>query len=272
MNAIKENFDKAYRELGETPENIAVERKYSRRKASKRNLDDMTSSDYNDHGWVAANNLVSDEKMADFMGKIGDKERSKADWYGDIGDGKHIIAVHEKDGANNTLIVTNGDYHKPSIERVYDIALESDTDVEIVRDAIYELERHNKGRTTSEVVDEFFKDEPVRCISKEDSKTYREFKQARERAKGEGDQRNVDEMQDLGRSRSHDRENVTEPPKGGSFNGDVKYSRSKNPPTAKRKAVSRFAEARPEITSRSPPISATMEPSEDRAGRKETKP
>ncbi len=136
-------------------------------------------------------------------------------WHGKVREGMHIFPVNEGNGAYTKLIVTDGDHTNPSIERVYEIGLLNDTDGEIFREVIYEFEKQSRWNISRETFENYFRNEPVRLITKEDWDNYREFRQKRERSKSEGTQRDASELQNEGRSGGNDSE---------SSNPNIKHS------------------------------------------------
>ena len=53
---------------------------------------------------------------------------------------------------NNTLVIGNGSFYNPSIEKIYHIILYNETGIEIVRDVIYESEKNSEWALQSNVI------------------------------------------------------------------------------------------------------------------------
>ena len=172
LEQIKNTFDKAYKEMGKASEadsNLATEGD-SDIKYSLTDIENMSRKDYNKYGWVKVNNVLSDRELADFMSKVGVKKRQNNKWYLDLHNGKHMFAVGI-DGVNNILIVSDGNFNNPSIERVYHIGLDNETDIENVRDGIYARENGNFA-LSSEIIQDYWRDEPVYVYGPSDFFSY----------------------------------------------------------------------------------------------------
>ena len=103
------------------------------------------------------------------------------------------------DGVNSTLVISNGDYLNPSIEKVYYIDLNNETDIEDLRSEIYEREK--SGRTlASTITENYFEDEPVELYRLEDFSNYKELRQKYERKQSERNSRNYSELRNRKRS------------------------------------------------------------------------
>ena len=100
---------------GEADSNLTAEAD-SDVKYSLNDIENMSQKDYNKYGWAKVNDVLSDREFADFMNKVGIKKRQGNHWYLDLQNGKHMFAVGV-DGVNSTLVISNGDYLNPSIER-----------------------------------------------------------------------------------------------------------------------------------------------------------
>ena len=116
------------------------------------------------------------------------------------------------DGVNSTLVISNGDYLNPSIEKVYYIDLNNETDIEDLRSEIYEREK--SGRTlASTITENYFEDEPVELYRLEDFSDYKELRQKYERKQSERNPRNYSELQNGKRSNSETTIKLNAPPK-----------------------------------------------------------
>ena len=61
-----------------------------------------------------------------------------------------------------------GNFHKPSIDRVYHISLNNETDIEKVRDGIYHGEKNGKWASSSDFISESYGDGLVRLYTADD--------------------------------------------------------------------------------------------------------
>lgn len=134
------------------------------------------------------------------MNKVGIKGRQNNHWYYELENGKYMFAVGI-DGVNSTLIISNGDYLNPSIEKVYYIDLNNETDIEDLRSEIFEREK--SGRTlASTITENYFEDEPVELYRPEDFADHKELRQKYERKQSKRNSRNDSELQNGKRSNS----------------------------------------------------------------------
>ncbi|MDD6880845.1 MAG: hypothetical protein PUE18_04650 [Firmicutes bacterium] len=133
------------------------------------------------------------------MNKVGIKGRQNNHWYYELENGKYMFAVGI-DGVNSTLIISNDDYLNPSIEKVYHINLDSESDIEIVRRYIYEEER--LGALQGNDIAVLFGQELVSFYKSEDFPNYRESRREYERKQSERNSRNDSELQNRKRSNS----------------------------------------------------------------------
>lgn len=175
--------------------------KYSTRKKSDSSNDiaNYTAKSYNHHGWAKVNGVLTSAELADFQSKVGVKERQKGEWYLDLGNGRYMFAVGEN-GVNSTLIISDGRFSGPSIDKVYKINLDNETDIEIVRDFIYDTAKKSKWALQSVDIEELFGYELVRAYEKNDYKSFQELSGGQE---GSVSKRNIwsdSELQDRGRS------------------------------------------------------------------------
>ncbi len=118
--------------------NPSAENSQSDGERSMLDVDSYTERQYNKRGWALVNNVVGGKEARTFFLNIGDMKNGAV--FPETSDNRFIMAVGDKFGVNNVLIVTNGNHAEPSIDRVYWIDLDNETDIEIVRDYIYECE------------------------------------------------------------------------------------------------------------------------------------
>ena len=86
-------------------------------------VDNGRESKYNKYGWAKENGLINDEEYANFFNKIGGIKRGEK--YRRTADGMYMVPTG-RNGVENTIIVTDGDYMNPSIESVIKINLDND--------------------------------------------------------------------------------------------------------------------------------------------------
>lgn len=106
-------------------------------------LPDFSEKDYNHHGWVTANNLMSKEEMAVYQKQIADHERG--DFY-QIRDGLYVIPTGEN-GLKNVLVFTDGDWERPSIEKLIKINSADGTEIALYTGDIVYGEQHGIEET-----------------------------------------------------------------------------------------------------------------------------
>ncbi|MEG1781734.1 MAG: hypothetical protein RR253_00630, partial [Oscillospiraceae bacterium] len=107
------------------------EQKYT----TRRDIADYNENSYNKRGWAILNDVLSKNEVASFFSKLTGTYLEKGK------DGLYIVPVGDKFGVNNKLIFTDGKFKNPSVEKVIEINLDSETDIEIVREDIYEYAR-----------------------------------------------------------------------------------------------------------------------------------
>lgn len=159
-------FEQVWREGAKDAKN-GVKAQASDAKLSLSDIEKMSERDYNHHGWAKVNDLLDDREFADFMSKTGDKARSGQNWYRRLSDNRHMFEVGH-DGVNNTIVISDGNFHKPSIDRVYHISLNNETDIEKVRDGIYHGEKNGKWASSSDFISESYGDGLVRLYTADD--------------------------------------------------------------------------------------------------------
>jgi hypothetical protein len=166
LEKVKRAFDKAYKESSNTTESNTA-------KYAMEDIANMNEKSYNHHGWAKVNDVVTDVEMADFLSKVGEKQKNNK-WYLNLGNGRHMFAVGQE-GVNNTLIISDGNFNAPSIEKVYHIGLNNETDIEVMRDVLYESEQDSGWTLQSNVIKEIFGDEIIGIYTVDDFSNYREI-------------------------------------------------------------------------------------------------
>lgn len=153
-----------------------VLKEYSQKFSLSKDIDGMSEKEYNHHGWAKVNDVLTQQELADFQQKVGEKAKNGQNWYMDLEDGRYMFAVG-RDGVNSTLVISDGDFQHPSIDKVYRIALDDETDIEIVRDCIYADEKSGLWTSESIDVEEIYGDEIVKSYSVENCTSFYDLQQ-----------------------------------------------------------------------------------------------
>lgn len=184
-------------------------------------IEGMSEKAYNHHGWAKVNDVLTSQELADFQKKVGDKAR-QGKWYLDLGNGKQIFAVGQ-DGVNSTLIISDGKFNAPSIEKVYHIGL--DSEIDIVGDVIYEREKEGKWSLQSTIITESFADEIVGVYSIGDFASFQRMREEYRniRTESKGNTRDSGNLQNRKRSNSktQPKYSVSETPLESRVSGDT---------------------------------------------------
>ena len=167
-------------------------------------IEGITEKSYNHHGWAKVNDVLSDRELSDFQSKVGDKARTGESWYMNLGNGRHMFAVGV-DGVNSTLIISDGNFQHPSIDNVYHIGLDNETDIEIVRDVIYESERKSEWTLPSAVIEAYYGNEVIRAYSNYDFESFQTLRGEYEGAESKGNSKSSRNMQNRTGSNSKTR-------------------------------------------------------------------
>lgn len=109
---------------------------------------------------------------------------------------KSIIDVGEEFGINNVTVIAGGGYVNPSIERVYRIALDNETDIDYVRREIHAIEKSNKD--ARRYVQKAFGDWLVESYERQDFGVYEELRRSRRGGEAGEDASGNDERKLLG--------------------------------------------------------------------------
>ncbi len=146
-----------------------------------------TEKQYNKFGWACVNGIISAKENWTFYKRLSDK-RIGAE-FPRTSDGKYIFSVGDLFGVNNVLIVSDGNQANPSIEKVYRIAFDNETDIDIVRREVYEREKRDSARAGS-YVQQIFTEELIKFCVRQDCLTYRELRSERPRNERSGSREN----------------------------------------------------------------------------------
>lgn len=122
----------ARREIIEKMENIRFSRK----------LDTYTKKQYNDFGWVRANNILTYRQWSDFNHKF--ENMTEEVKRRQTKNGEYMIAVNDmkdkKFGVDNVIVFAKGTPLHPVVTKIIEINLEYETLIEAIREFIYEHE------------------------------------------------------------------------------------------------------------------------------------
>ncbi len=152
------------------------------------NIDDYTEAEYNKFGWARVNGVISAAENKTFSQCLSDKQNGASPQR--TSDGKYIFAVGNQQGVNNVLIVSDGNYVSPSIERVYRIELDNETDIDVLRREIYDREKRDWSRAR-DAITHYFGEELVKSYGRFDYATYSEQRASqRPRNAGSGSGKN----------------------------------------------------------------------------------
>ena len=125
----------ARRDLIEKMENV----RFSRRSNS---VDMYTQEQYNDFGWVRANEVLTYRQWSDFNHKFENKTEEVK--RRQTKNGEYMIAVNDmkdkKFGVDNVIVFAKGTPLHPVVTKIIEINLEYETLIEAIREVIYEHE------------------------------------------------------------------------------------------------------------------------------------
>ncbi len=106
-------------------------------------IDAYTEKQYNNYGWVRANDVLNSRQWADFNTKFSNVKNKR--WnIQPLSNGEYIIPVNdltrETFGINNVLVFAKGTSLNPIVSKVIKINLDNETLLDIARRRIYESE------------------------------------------------------------------------------------------------------------------------------------
>lgn len=156
-----------------------------KREARKYNDYTYTKDQYDSFGWVRANDVLNADQYRDFTRRFADVVARgyavEKSLYGE-----YIIPVSglsdEHFGIDNTIVFAKGTIERPIITRVVKIDLESETEIEQVREFIVEYEKQN-GESI-DVAQNYYGQEIVIQIRKRDELSYQEYSASKRRNGG----------------------------------------------------------------------------------------
>lgn len=139
-------------------------------------LDKYSSAEYSMYGWARVNDVISPKENTTFKNKVQElgkrKEFRTADGFFFYDSGNSF-------GVNNVIIVSDGKKGGPSVERVYRVELDNETDIEEVRDFIHDAEK-KLGSRAHNYVAYAYGEELVRAYRRQDSPSYEELQRGTE--------------------------------------------------------------------------------------------
>lgn len=108
-----------------------------------------------------AGSLLTEKQWAKFYSMVGEIKGGKSAQFEKTKDGKYILAIEDK------LIYTDGKHSNPSVEKVVEISLDSETHVDFARQIIYRVERGNTSYDLARTIfEDLYKDgDAVRSYS-----------------------------------------------------------------------------------------------------------
>ena len=104
-----------------------------------------TKEQYNNFGWVRANDILNEGQARDFYSKFADAVTGSAR-FPKTKSGEYMIAVSDIydsdfEGVNNTIVYVKGKIESPQITRVLDIYEYEETIIDPLRRRVYDFER-----------------------------------------------------------------------------------------------------------------------------------
>lgn len=152
-------------------------------------VDRYTEKQYNDYGWVRANEVLTKRQWADFNSKFA--KAINGEYFPKTKSGEYIIAVNKRvdavDGVNNVLVYVRGTMTNPKISKILKIDRYNETELDNIRREIYASERRGIQREAGKIfryytsVDfEFFGREGSKSQSNSERNRFRRGRSSRE--------------------------------------------------------------------------------------------
>lgn len=105
-------------------------------------LDNYTEKQYNDFGWARVNEVLTANENSDFKKKYREIKAGRQKEIHKTSKGEIMVAVNDMAGdhfgVNNVIVFAKGSYDNYKISRVIRINLDNETEIELVRDYLYE--------------------------------------------------------------------------------------------------------------------------------------
>ena len=170
------------------------------KKFSKADNEIYTEEEYNSYGWIVANEILTDKELAVFMSRVGDRKNGHR--FTKTKDGFYAVAVGDEFGINPIIVITNGKYENPSIERAYFINAYDETEIDKIRRVIYAYEKQYTGRRALEIIGRAYEDGPVITCNHSDYQSYSRYAERAKRAGSQADTARDTGLRDGGRADS----------------------------------------------------------------------
>lgn len=138
--------------------------------------------------------MITAKELDAFEKRLSDRKNGVR--YDKNAEGKSIIDVGEEFGINNVTVIAGSSYINPSIERVYRIALDNETDIDYVRRKIHEVEKSD--RDARRIVQEAFGDWLVESYERQDFGAYEELRRSQRGGEASEDTSGDDGRKQLG--------------------------------------------------------------------------
>lgn len=144
-NARKENLTRVNSEKVQDTED---------RQALPEDVDNYTEKQYNNFGWVRANNVISAGQYKDFTSKFASAVNDQS-YFAKSKSGEYMIPVSDifdtqLEGIENVIVFAKGTIESPKITRIAEILSQDQEVIDTERREIYETERRGIQRKTSE--------------------------------------------------------------------------------------------------------------------------
>lgn len=134
LERVKHAFDKAYKESGKASEGTKYSATY------KKTIDKYSQKQYNDFGWAREADAVTKNELDDMYSKIHEKGSLKK--FLQTSKGEAIIEVNDNPhttlGTDNVFVFVTGTTNNPQISKVVRFEAETETEMEIIKEKLYE--------------------------------------------------------------------------------------------------------------------------------------
>ena len=144
LEKVKRAFDKAYKGESKADEKptTSTDMRYSisADKNKPNTLDKYSQKQYNDFGWARYAEAISKSELDDMYSKIQEKGSLKK--FPQSSTGEAIIEVNDNHygtlGTDNVFVFVTGTRNNPQINKVVRFQVETDTEMEIIKEKLYE--------------------------------------------------------------------------------------------------------------------------------------
>ena len=119
------------------------------------NVDNYTEEDYNNYGWVRANDVLTAGQMKNFEARFAKVKSKQLKTYKSK-QGEYMIPVsdiydYESEGIENVIVYAKGEIDSPIVTRILEIDLDNETDLDRKRREIYAFERRGIQQTAGQL-------------------------------------------------------------------------------------------------------------------------